>query len=222
MDAAPNCAICNAPAYPECPCESERLEIAVKQAETRALEDRMADIRGWVINHARQHILNAFERLTTTRKQAHFAYLASLPNYEIYMRYSSQPPIHPGNIAQLQAQIQDAHAELKRGIDADWRSSVLRYPEVLDYFYSLIELRMPDDRSQRVIEPPFAAAGYADRGYSEPSRLSVERKKKKRREADGSLPLERHAALHRVMHVPPPVASPPVHHDGYYRPPGAY
>lgn len=45
MDAAPNCAICNAPAYPECPCESERLQIAVKQAEQRAMDERMAEIR---------------------------------------------------------------------------------------------------------------------------------------------------------------------------------
>lgn len=223
MDAAPNCAICNAPAYPECPCESDRLQIAVKQAEARAMEDRMAEIRDWVINHARQHILNAFERLTSTRKQAHLAYLASLPNYEIFMRYSGNPPIHPMYISQLQGQIQDAHTELKRGIDADWRSSVLRYPEVLDYFYSLVDLRLPDDRSQCVVEPPFAAAGYADRGYMDPSRLSVEKKKKKRRDREGSLPPEKHIALSRVMHGPPPVPSPPIHHGGpYHRPTGSY
>lgn len=45
MDAAPNCAICNAPAYPECPCESERLQIAVKQAEHRAMEEKLTEIR---------------------------------------------------------------------------------------------------------------------------------------------------------------------------------
>lgn len=45
MDAAPNCAICNGPAYPECQCESERLQIAVKQAEQRALEPKLAEIR---------------------------------------------------------------------------------------------------------------------------------------------------------------------------------
>jgi hypothetical protein len=45
MDAAPNCAICNAPPYPECSCESERLQIAVKQAEQRAMEERMGEIR---------------------------------------------------------------------------------------------------------------------------------------------------------------------------------
>ncbi|CAO2655865.1 Nn.00g046680.m01.CDS01 [Neocucurbitaria sp. VM-36] len=222
MDAAPNCAICNAPAYPECPCEAERLQIAVKQAEQRVMEERLAEIRDWVINHARQHILNAFERLTSTRKQAHSAYLASLPNYEVYMRYSGHPPIHPMYVAQLQTQIAEAHAELKRGIDADWRASVLRYPEILDYFYGLVELRLPNDRSPSVVEPPFAAAGYADRGYTDPSRLSVEKKKKKRRDREGSIPPERHAALHRIMRGPPPVPTPPLQHGAYPRPPGPY
>jgi hypothetical protein len=45
MDSAPNCAICNAPAYPECPCESERLQIAVKQAEHRVMDTKLAEIR---------------------------------------------------------------------------------------------------------------------------------------------------------------------------------
>ena len=59
------------------------------------------------------------------------------------MQYSGHPPIHPQYVSQLQAQISEAHAKLKRGIDADWRASVLRYPEVLDYCYSLVELRIP-------------------------------------------------------------------------------
>ncbi|KAI8935336.1 hypothetical protein NX059_007921 [Plenodomus lindquistii] len=216
MDEAPNCAICNAPAYPECPCEADRLQIAVKQAERRVMEDRLAEIRDWVINHARQHILNAFDRLTSNRKGMHAAYLASLPNYDIYMRYSGHPPIHPMYLSQLQAQIADANADLKRGIDADWRASVLRYPEVLDYFYGLVELRLPDNRSREVVEPPFAAAGYADRGYL----MGVEKKKKKRREREASLQPDTHSALNRVMQVPPPVATPPI--AGYHGPPGAY
>ncbi|KAF2800638.1 hypothetical protein K505DRAFT_228183 [Melanomma pulvis-pyrius CBS 109.77] len=230
MDAAPNCAICNAPAYPECPCESERLQIAVKQAEQRAMEEKLAEIRDWVISHARQHILNAFERLTSTRKLAHSAYLSSLPNYTIYMQYSGHPPIHPAYITQLQAQISEAHAELKRGIDADWRASVLRYPEVLDYFYSLIDLRLPSDRSPRVIEPPFAAAGYADRGYE--SRLvGKDVKKKKRRERElSAAPIDRvrhreepmHAVVGRIMRGPPPVPTPPIQPGGYPRPPSIY
>ncbi|EOA91999.1 hypothetical protein ACJQWK_03609 [Exserohilum turcicum] len=214
-DAAPNCAICNAPPYPECSCESERLQIAVKQAEQRAMDDRLAEIRDWVINHARRHILNAFERLTSTRKQAHMTYLSSLPHYEIYMRYSGHPPLHPMYIATLQQQISEAHADLKRGIDADWRASVLRYPEVLDYFYSLVDLRLPDDNSRQVVEPPFAAAGYTDVGYG------VKEKKKKRRDREGSV-AHGSMAVNRVAHGPPPAPAPPGQHVGFPRGSGQF
>lgn len=173
-----------------------------------------------MINNARQHILNAFERLTSTRKQAHSSYLASLPHYEVYMRYSGHPPIHPMYVATLQTQIAEAHAELKRGIDADWRASVLRYPEVLDYFYSLVDLRLPDDHSREVVEPPFAAAGYTDIGYG------VKEKKKKRRDRDSSVS-HGHMAVGRVARGPPPVPVPPAppapgQHVGFPRGAGPY
>jgi hypothetical protein len=172
-----------------------------------------------VINHARQHILNAFERLTSTRKQAHAAYLSSLPNYSVYMQYSGHPPIHPYLVTTLQGQIAEAHAELKRGIDADWRASVLRYPEVLDYFYGLIELRLPSDRSPRVAEPPFAVAGYADRGFDS-SRLGSG-KKKKRRDRDASAgPEPTYTVAGRAIRGPPPVPTPPIQPGGSFRPPG--
>ncbi|KAF2749873.1 hypothetical protein M011DRAFT_280525 [Sporormia fimetaria CBS 119925] len=224
MESAPNCAICNAPAYPECPCEAERLQIAVKQAEHRAMEPRLAEIRDWVIAHSRQHILNAFHNLSSTRKQAHYAYLSRLPNYSIYMQFSGHPPIHPTYLHQLQVQIAEAHADLKRGIDADWKASVLRYPEVLDYFYSLIELRIPSDSSPRVSEPPFAIAGYADQGYDH-SRLGNEvKKKKKRRDREGSAPAyvddQMITVAGRALRHPPPVPTPPIQPGGYSRPPG--
>jgi hypothetical protein len=149
------------------------------------------------------------------------AYLASLPNYEVYVRFSGHPPIHPMYVATLQTQIAEANAELKRGIDADWRASVLRYPEVLDYFYSLVELKLPDERSPRVIEPPFAAAGYADRGYADPARLVVKEKKKKRRDYESSIH-PGSMVLNRVMHGPPPVPSPPSPPGAYPRPAGPY
>lgn len=129
-------------------------------------------------------------------------------------------------ITTLQSQIAEAHTELKRGIDADWRASVLRYPVVLDYFYSLIELRLPNDRSQEVVQPPFAAAGYADRGYDrgyiDASHVSMEKRRKKRRDRDGSAGPDRHPALHRVMRGPPPVPTPPIQHGAFRPPPGAY
>lgn len=187
---------------------------------------RLTAASDWVISHARQHILNQFERLTSTRKAAHTNYLASLPNYSIYMQYSGHPPIHPMYVDTLQRQIAEAHAELKRGIDADWRASVLRYPEVLDYFYGLVELRLPSERSPRVAEPPFAAAGYADRGFMDNSRVGKEKKKKRR---EPSLAPERgrhreeamHTVVGRVLRGPPPVPTPPIG-GGYPRPPGLY
>lgn len=78
------------------------------------------------------------------------------------MQYSGHPPIHPAYISQLQGQVAEAHAELKCGIDADWRASTLRYPEMLDYFYGLVEVRVPSERSPQVSEPPFAFSGYND------------------------------------------------------------
>jgi hypothetical protein len=108
------------------------------------------------MSHSRIHVVKAYESLTSIRKQAHSTYLASLPNYDIYMRYNGRPPISHVHIVTLQTQIQEAHFELKKGIDTDWRASVLRYPIVLDYFYSLIELRLPNDRAQEVVYPPFS------------------------------------------------------------------
>jgi hypothetical protein len=105
-----------------------------------------------VIKNAKKHILKAFETHTGARKTSHSRYLDSLPNYDIYMRYSGRPPINPVYIASLQEQLREAQTELKRGIDADWRVSVLRYPVVLDYFYSLVELRTPSDQSPGVAD----------------------------------------------------------------------
>lgn len=45
MDAVPNCAICSAPSHAGCPCESERLQIALDQAEGRAMDHRLDEIR---------------------------------------------------------------------------------------------------------------------------------------------------------------------------------
>ncbi|KAF1929978.1 uncharacterized protein M421DRAFT_419012 [Didymella exigua CBS 183.55] len=221
MDAEPSCAICSAPNHAGCHCESERLQIALDQAESRAMDSRLADTREWVLFHARHHIQLAFQRLSSIRQHAQTAYLNSLPHYDVYMRFSGAPPIHPLAIAQLQSQIAEAHAEFKRGIDLDWRASVLRYPEVLDYFYSLVDLKLPGEDSRKVIEPPFAAAGYQDRGYipaPEVSRVGSEKpKKKKRRDSAGM------GRMERMMWAPPEVPSPPSQRPGYGGPvPGGW
>jgi hypothetical protein len=167
----PNCAICNKPKNlpsGKCSCEADRLEIAVKQAQAGKMDDKLDELRKvshnsrtlfsltsyrqWVIQHTRDKILKIFSRLSETRKKTHSEYLASLPNYDIYMRYSGRPPINPLYIANLQSQIQEAHEELKRGIDADWRVALLRYPEGLDYYYSLAKLDIPEESDERILQ----------------------------------------------------------------------
>jgi len=74
-------------------------------------------------------------------------HLAHLTERAAYF-YGTRP--HPSEIAA-------ANAELKRGIDEDWRASVQRYPEVLEYFYSLVTFTLPRDDDAAVKDPPLSA-----------------------------------------------------------------
>lgn len=105
------------------------------------------DIRNWVRAHAQDYILEYFRLLTERRKAAHAAYMDRLTHHSF--TYYDTPP-HP-------QQVIDANATLKRGIDEDWVHSVQRYPEVLEYFYSLIELKYPDENEPAVRDPPLSA-----------------------------------------------------------------
>ena len=97
--------------------------------------------------HAQDYILEYFRLLTERRKTAHTAHLDRITAHAYH--YYHAPP-HPNEIAAAQAQ-------LKRGIDEDWQASVQRYPEVLEYFYSLVELTLPDDNEPAVKDPPLSA-----------------------------------------------------------------
>ncbi|KAI0840871.1 hypothetical protein F5Y06DRAFT_261949 [Hypoxylon sp. FL0890] len=143
----PDCAICHAPASLACDCEAKGLEIAVEQAEARMMQSVYNDIRSWVRAHAQDYILEYFRLLTERRKAAHSSHLERLTAHAYH--YYHAPP-HPNEIAQAQA-------TLKRGIDEDWQSSVQRYPEVLEYFYSLVELTLPPDDEPAVKDPPLSA-----------------------------------------------------------------
>ncbi|KAF2686943.1 hypothetical protein K458DRAFT_470944 [Lentithecium fluviatile CBS 122367] len=45
MNLVPNCPFCNAPTYPGCFYECERLQVAVMQAEQRAMNEKLAELR---------------------------------------------------------------------------------------------------------------------------------------------------------------------------------
>ncbi|RCI13987.1 hypothetical protein L249_8043 [Ophiocordyceps polyrhachis-furcata BCC 54312] len=139
----PNCAICSAPATLACDCEAKGLELAVRQAEDRMMRSIYSDIRA----HAQDYVLEYFRLLAERRKTAHTVHLDQMAAHAFY-HYNAPP--HPNQIA-------DAQAALKRGIDEDWQASVQRYPEVLEYYFGLVELTLPADDEQAVKDPPLSA-----------------------------------------------------------------
>ncbi|KAI9665606.1 MAG: hypothetical protein M1829_005686 [Trizodia sp. TS-e1964] len=149
----PNCAICDAPPQSQCPCEAERLQLAVQQSESRTLNPMLIEIQKWVIAHARDHVLQSFNSLSSNRQAQHAAHIAALQRDAAY--YYNRP-VNP-------IDIQNADFELKRGIDEDWRTSVRRYPEVLDYFYNLVKMSLPSDQSPKVLDPQIGGPGEPPR-----------------------------------------------------------
>lgn len=143
----PDCAICHAPATLACDCEAKGLETAIRQAEARVMQSVYNDVRAWVRAHAQDYILEYFRLLTDRRKQAHTAHIDRITHHA-YQFYNAAP--HPTEIAAAQT-------ALKHGIDEDWQSSVQRYPEVLQYFYSLVEFNVPPDDEPAVRDPPLSA-----------------------------------------------------------------
>ncbi|KAL1893177.1 hypothetical protein Sste5346_006609 [Sporothrix stenoceras] len=142
----PDCAICRAPATIACDCEARGLEMAISQAEKRMMQAIYDDIKTWVREHARDYILEYFTLLKDRRLKAHDQNMERIKQQAFY--YHTQP--HP-------AEIQQAQMAFKRGIDEDWQSSVQRYPEVLEYYYSLVNLTLPADDDPNVRDPPLSA-----------------------------------------------------------------
>jgi hypothetical protein len=52
--------------------------------------------------------------------------------------YYNAPP-HPSDIA-------NAKEEYKRLVNQDWKICVALYPEAMDYFFSLVDIKFPDDK----------------------------------------------------------------------------
>ncbi|OAQ69028.1 serine/threonine protein phosphatase [Pochonia chlamydosporia 170] len=156
----PNCAICHAPATLACECEARGLEMAIRQAEDHMMRSVYNDIRSWVRGHAQDYVLEYFRLLTERRKNAHTTHLDQITAHSFY-HYNAPP--HPNQIA-------EAQGALKRGIDEDWQASVQRYPEVLEYFFGLVELSLPADDESAVKDPPLSALN----GHRKATRRSLE------------------------------------------------
>ncbi len=155
----PDCAICSAPAHQKCSCEASGLDAAVRQAESKFLTSHFQSIREWVRLRAQDYILNYYELLIKRRREAHEAHLRGLEERAMYY-WGSRP--HPEELRQ-------AMESLKRGCDEDWKGAVQRYPEVLEYYFSLVQFQLPPDDALEVRDPPLSAlAGVGARVYREP------------------------------------------------------
>ncbi|SPO05964.1 uncharacterized protein DNG_08653 [Cephalotrichum gorgonifer] len=143
----PDCAICGGAANLRCDCEAKALETAISHAERRMMDAMYASIRDWARLHAQDYILAYFGVLSERRKAAHSEHLDSLQQAAYY---NYRPAPH-------QSEIAHAQQVLKRGIDEDWQTSVQRYPEVLQYFFSLVELTVPPEDDPAVKDPPLSA-----------------------------------------------------------------
>lgn len=152
----------------QCECEAKGLDIAVRQAEHRMMTSVFNEIRyappankpgkaagvnhvwvhrSWVRGHAQDYILSYFAMLTARRKEVHGANIQRITD-QAWHFYRAPP--HPAEVA-------NAELELKRWIDEDWKASVQRYPEVLEYYYGLVDLSLPGDDEPQVSDPPMSA-----------------------------------------------------------------
>ena len=173
----PDCAICSHPAAANCECEANALDTAIKQAEQKMMASVFSDIRygsipsliprpfgilfvylvktrnanplfsSWVRAHAQDYILSFFTTLSDRRRHLHAQQIQAI-TVRAYNHYRLPP--HPSELL-------TADAELKRGIDEDWKSAVQRYPEVLEYYYNLVDLSLPSDSEEGVRDPPLSA-----------------------------------------------------------------
>lgn len=150
--------------------------------------------REWVRGQAQDYILTYFTTLSTRRREAHNHHIRALQSH--YSHFYTQP--HPSEISQSEQM-------LKRAIDADWAASVQRYPEVLEYFYSLVEIRLPDDGDSRVSDPPLSALSGAAKGRRIPRIMEGRGKDKmiESRERDSERDSERRQRRRPAFAAPP-------------------
>ncbi|THV64556.1 hypothetical protein D6D28_09816 [Aureobasidium pullulans] len=139
-----------------CKHEDERLKRALDDAHHRWMASaEMRQIRHWALGHAREWIMFTYNQMVDMRKQQYEAHLATVPYYELYKIYSGRPPISQPQMHELRMQMSAAQGAYQRGIDEDWKNSLQRYPEVLDYYFNLVEFKLPGEKSIAVQEPVF-------------------------------------------------------------------
>ncbi|KAF1349664.1 hypothetical protein BDV97DRAFT_172731 [Delphinella strobiligena] len=149
----PHCAICGGDSV-QCGHEDERLKRALSEAQSRWLAgEQMRAIRHWVLTHARETILFTYGNLETTRRQQYEAHLQTLPYFNLWQIYQEGTPLPASQLDHLKLQMRQAYEHMHRTLDKDWQNCLQKYPELLDYYFSLVSVECPDEEDVRVEHP---------------------------------------------------------------------
>lgn len=153
--------------------------------------------RKWVLDHARNQVITTFHEMRAMRIEAHRNYLQTLPFYTLYHRYNGAPPLGAAQLQLIHSQISSANHTLQQGVDQDWRTACMQYPQVLDYYFSLIQVRLPRDDDIAITDPRFGGPKEPPRRvknrresveYREPPPRDEHRRRERRRSRTGRTP----------------------------------
>ena len=153
--------------------------------------------RKWVLDHARNQVITTFHEMRAMRIEAHRNYLQTLPFYTLYHRYNGAPPLGAAQLQLIHSQISSANHTLQQGVDQDWRTACMQYPQVLDYYFSLIQVRLPRDDDIAITDPRFGGSKEPPRRvknrresveYREPPPRDEHRRRERRRSRTGRTP----------------------------------
>lgn len=98
----------------------------------------------WVKLRARNFILGYYDRLAEQHEREYNEHVSAIENF--YSQYY--------NSTRYFEELSREEANLKHNINKAWKASVQRYPEVLKYFYSLVDISRPSDSDVCVTSPP--------------------------------------------------------------------
>ena len=103
-------------------------------------------------------ILYSYENLASQRQQQYEAHLSTLQCYNLYVIYRGNPPIPPDQLHRLTVEMQQAREYLQTNLNQDWAACLQKYPDTLDYFFSLVDAAVPRDDDPRVEQPVISGA----------------------------------------------------------------
>ena len=143
----PDCAICHAPAAAACECESRALEDCVRNAEKKIMSPIYNDVRDWAKQHSQDRVLEHFRRLVIREPRNTALDTPGLEDREVVVRPNPQG-------GELQESMRAASNLSKADVSRLWGEAYNSYAELLDHYFGMVELVLPDDSENSVKDPP--------------------------------------------------------------------